>query len=107
MEPKTLTVDEARSAIREVVAAFNEPANLEKMNKARAEAGDDLAKMMQIVVPVALQIQTEVIKKYGFEPDNKGVMAFTMAIKAHSPNDEEISRLEAELKKKFLPQKKN
>ena len=37
--PKQLTLDEARTALTDVTAAFDQPENAEKMTKARAEAG--------------------------------------------------------------------
>lgn len=60
------------AALTEVVQAFMKPENLTKMNAAREQAGNDILKMMQIVLPVATQIQQEVIEKYGFSSDQQG-----------------------------------
>jgi len=100
---KPLSLDEARAAIRDVTSAFNTPENLQKMIKARTEAGNDLMKMMQIVLPVAMQIQQAVITKYGFEANQQGVMMFASAIRAHE-SDPEIAQLAKFLKDQFMPQ---
>lgn len=42
------------------------------MEEASDSAGNDMLKMMQIVFPVATQIQMEVIQKYGFSGDGDG-----------------------------------
>ena len=42
------------------------------MKVAQDNAGNDLLMMMQLVFPVAVQIQTEVIPKYGFTEDGNG-----------------------------------
>eukprot|EP00003_Mantamonas_plastica_P016832 TRINITY_DN280_c0_g1_i3.p1 TRINITY_DN280_c0_g1~~TRINITY_DN280_c0_g1_i3.p1 ORF type:complete len:113 (-),score=44.99 TRINITY_DN280_c0_g1_i3:127-465(-) len=101
-EMKTLSFDEAKAAITEVISAFEEEENAAKMAEAKAEAGDDMMQMMQIVFPVALGIQQGVIEKYGFSADQQGVLAFTMAIRAHE-SDSEIAAMSQTLKDKFMP----
>jgi len=99
---KQLTLEEARAAIKEVVAAFNTPENLAKMMNAKQEAGADIMKMMTIVLPVAMSIQQTVITKFGYAADQQGVMQFTQAIRVHEA-DPEISVLAQQLKSQFLP----
>jgi hypothetical protein len=83
------------------------------MMKAKADAGEDMMKMMLIVLPVAMTIQQSVIQKYGFSADqlgtssfvvflSLGVTQFTQAIRAHE-SDPEIANLAKELKEKFMP----
>merc|ERR1711974_370511 len=79
----TLTLDQAKTALQEVTAEFDKPENLAKIQKAKEEAGDDVMKNMQIVLPVAMEIQQGVVTKYGFEANQPGVVAFTNAIRAH------------------------
>jgi len=100
--PKTLTLEQAKAAIRDVVAAFYLPENLDKMNQARAAAGDDMMKMMSIVLPVAMQIQQATISKYGFEGNQQGVMQFALAIKTHDA-DPEVKQLSQALQDQFMP----
>lgn len=42
------------------------------MEEARDNAGNDMLKMMQVVFPVATQIEMNVIQKYGFSGDGDG-----------------------------------
>lgn len=42
------------------------------MDEARDNACNDMGKMLQFVLPVATQIQQEVIKAYGFSCDGEG-----------------------------------
>ena len=48
------------------------PENKTRMDEVKDAAGNDMMKMMQIVFPVATQIQMEVIQKYGFSADGEG-----------------------------------
>jgi|EP00161_Ancyromonas_sigmoides_P000141 hypothetical protein len=100
---KTLTLDEARAALRDVTAAFDEPENARRMTEARAAAGNDLAQMMALVLPAALEIQAGVIEKYGFERTQQSVMQFSMAVKPHEA-DPEVAAMVAQLKARFMPQ---
>ena len=59
-------------------------------------------KMMEIVAPVALGIQGEIITKYGFSADQMGAMQFSQAIRAHEP-DADIAAMATALKKRFMP----
>lgn len=102
--PKTLTLDQAKAALNEVIAAFDEPANAERMDKARAEAAGDLQKMTMLVMPVAMSIQQPVINKYGFEANQQGAMQFAFAIMAHQA-DPEVAAKFTQLKSKYMPSK--
>lgn len=42
------------------------------MEEARESACNDMGKMLQLVLPVATQIQQEVIKAYGFNNEGEG-----------------------------------
>eukprot|EP00002_Diphylleia_rotans_P031695 TRINITY_DN65_c0_g1_i2.p1 TRINITY_DN65_c0_g1~~TRINITY_DN65_c0_g1_i2.p1 ORF type:complete len:111 (+),score=37.43 TRINITY_DN65_c0_g1_i2:89-421(+) len=99
---KQLTLEEARQAIAAVQRAFDEPENAAKMAAAKAEAGDDIAKNMQLVLPVAMAIQQNVISSFGYEPNQIGVMQFTAAVRAHAA-DSEISSGLAALTARFMP----
>ncbi len=61
------------AALSDILGAFNEPENALRMDEARDNAGNDMLKMMQMVFPVATQIQMDVITKYGFPADGDGV----------------------------------
>lgn len=58
--------------LAEVIQAFSTPENAVRMDEARDNACNDMGKMLQFVLPVATQIQQEVIKAYGFSCDGEG-----------------------------------
>ena len=57
----------------DILKAFSLPENQLRMDKARESAGNDMLKSMQIVFPVATQIQQQTIAKYGFSEDGDGM----------------------------------
>jgi len=97
-----LTLEQAREAIKDAVAAFSIPENAQKMKQAKEDAGTDMMKVMQFVLPLAVQIQQSVIQKYGFESNQTGVMQFAMAVAVHKA-DPEIAALSAQLKELYMP----
>ncbi|XP_078271990.1 protein C10-like [Rhinoraja longicauda] len=67
-----LTVEQAKAVLAEVIKAFGVPENALRLEEARDNACNDMGKMLQFVLPVATQIQQEVIKAYGFTNDGEG-----------------------------------
>ena len=59
-------------ALHEILKAYKQPENVRNMKEAWEGTGNDMLKMMQIVFPMATQIQMEVIGKYGFPVDGDG-----------------------------------
>ncbi|XP_006824057.1 protein C10-like [Saccoglossus kowalevskii] len=98
-----LSQEQVRSLLKDVIAAFDSPENMIRMDEAHDNAGNDMMKMMQIVFPVATQIQQEVIQKYGFTPDGDGAIKFAQSIRQYENLDSEISQMGAKLKSMFLP----
>ncbi|MGH0189426.1 UNVERIFIED_CONTAM: hypothetical protein FKN15_035596 [Acipenser sinensis] len=62
-----------------------------------------MGKMLQFVLPVATQIQQEVIKSYGFSNDGEGVLKFARLVKVYETQDPEIAAMSLKLKSLFLP----
>lgn len=58
--------------LAEVIKAFGAPENAQRMEEARDNACNDMGKMLQFLLPVATQIQQDVIKAYGFSNDGEG-----------------------------------
>uniref|UniRef100_A0A4X1UZC4 Protein C10 n=1 Tax=Sus scrofa TaxID=9823 RepID=A0A4X1UZC4_PIG len=67
-----LSAEQAKVVLAEVIQAFSAPENAVRMDEARDNACNDMGKMLQFVLPVATQIQQEVIKAYGFSCDGEG-----------------------------------
>nr|KAF6367724.1 gene rich cluster C10 protein [Myotis myotis] len=89
--------------LAEVIQAFAAPENAVRMDEARDNACNDMGKMLQFVLPVATQIQQEVIKAYGFSCDGEGVLKFARLVKSYEAQDPEIASLSGKLKALFLP----
>ncbi|CAL8314811.1 unnamed protein product [Lota lota] len=99
----TLTVEQARVVLSEVIQAFSVPENVARMEEARESACNDMGKMLQLVLPVATQIQQEVIKAYGFNNEGEGVLKFARLVKMYETQDPEIAAMSAKLKSLLLP----
>ncbi|XP_069775326.1 protein C10 [Narcine bancroftii] len=102
-QPPGLTVEQAKVVLAEVIKAFNSPENAMRLEEARDNACNDMGKMLQFVLPVATQIQQDVIKSYGFSNDGEGVLKFARIVKAYEGQDPEIAAMSGKLKSLFLP----
>ncbi|KAK7906637.1 hypothetical protein WMY93_015249 [Mugilogobius chulae] len=71
--------------------------------RGQREACNDMGKMLQLVLPVATQIQQEVIKAYGFNNEGEGVLKFARLVKMYETQDPEIAAMSAKLKSLLLP----
>ncbi|NXX50228.1 C10 protein, partial [Tricholaema leucomelas] len=89
--------------LAEVIKAFGSPENAQRMDEARDNACNDMGKMLQFLLPVATQIQQDVIKAYGFSNDGEGVLKFARLIKSYESQDPEIASMSGKLKALFLP----
>ena len=63
-------------ALHDILMAFKEADNVRRLEEARDAAGNDMLRAMQIVFPVASQIEMEVIERYGFPRDGDGMWQF-------------------------------
>ncbi|XP_021492695.1 protein C10 [Meriones unguiculatus] len=102
-QPVALSAEQAKVVLAEVIQAFSAPENAARMDEARDNACNDMGKMLQFVLPVATQIQQEVIKAYGFSCDGEGVLKFARLVKSYEAQDPEIASLSGKLKALFLP----
>ncbi|NXC83207.1 C10 protein, partial [Cercotrichas coryphoeus] len=101
--PPALSAEQAKAVLAEVIKAFGAPENAQRMEEARDNACNDMGKMLQFLLPVATQIQQDVIKAYGFSSDGEGVLKFARLIKSYESQDPEIASMSGKLKAMFLP----
>ncbi|NXU07386.1 C10 protein, partial [Buphagus erythrorhynchus] len=101
--PPALSAEQAKAVLAEVIKAFGAPENTQRMEEARDNACNDMGKMLQFLLPVATQIQQDVIKAYGFSSDGEGVLKFARLIKSYESQDPEIASMSGKLKAMFLP----
>jgi len=99
----SFTSVEARAALIDILSAFQSQTNLPGLEAARAEAGNDMVKQMQLVFPAVTRIQAQVISRYGFSPDGEGTVQFVQHIKQLEREDPEIERLYTMVKAYFIP----
>ncbi|XP_067401996.1 protein C10 isoform X2 [Emydura macquarii macquarii] len=101
--PGSLSAEQAKALLAEVIQAFGAPENAQRMEDARENACNDMGKMLQFLLPVATQVQQEVIRAYGFSNDGEGVLKFARLIKSYESQDPEIANMSGKLKAMFLP----
>lgn len=101
--PVTLTPDRAKAALKDILNAFTLPDNVTKLDEAKDNAGNDMLKYMQLVFPVATQIQLEVIQNYGFPGDGEGLIQFSQAVRSCEKENQEVSQLNLELRSFLIP----
>ncbi|KAG6925361.1 chromosome 12 orf 57, partial [Chelydra serpentina] len=101
--PGSLSAEQAKVVLAEVIKAFGSPENAQRMEEARDNACNDMGKMLQFLLPVATQVQQDVIKAYGFSNDGEGVLKFARLIKSYESQDPEIANMSGKLKAMFLP----
>ncbi|KAL7292116.1 hypothetical protein TKK_0014389 [Trichogramma kaykai] len=99
----TITTEVAKAALVDVLTALEEPENIQKITSAKDSAGNEMLKTMQIVFPTVMQIQMEVIKKYGFTDGRDGAVQFAQLIRGLEKEDEEVARLHAQIQSYYLP----
>lgn len=60
------TVETGRAILVEIIKTVNQPENSKTISMAKASAGKEMIAMMQLVFPLVMKIQTDVITNFGF-----------------------------------------
>ncbi|OXU27921.1 hypothetical protein TSAR_007580 [Trichomalopsis sarcophagae] len=97
------TAEAAKAALSDVLTALEVPENVQKLNAAKENSGNEMLKTMQFVFPTVMQIQMEVIKKYGFPDGREGAVQFAQFIRSLEKDDTEVAKLHAQVRSYFLP----
>ncbi|KAK6194709.1 hypothetical protein SNE40_000292 [Patella caerulea] len=97
------TLDDCKAALNDVLAAFKQEDNSQRLEEARQLAGNDMLKTMQIFFPVATKIEMGIIEKYGFPADGDGLVRFTQAVKLYEKQDPAITQLNLDLRNVLMP----
>jgi len=108
-----LTISQAKCALTDAISAMNDANNISLMRDARNKCDNgytfgqhvqmDMIRHMQFIFPIATQILMDVISNYGFAKNGEGVIQFTLAVKDMERVDEDVARLNNELRTYFLP----
>lgn len=91
------------AALTDILEAIDNSDNSVKLTEAKTNAGNDMLKMMQYVYPIVVQIEMEVIKKYGFPDNRDGIIQFTQNIVALEREDSVVADLHNQIRAHFLP----
>ncbi|XP_046360920.1 protein C10-like [Haliotis cracherodii] len=97
------TLEDCKACLSDLLEAFKQPDNAERLEEARDNAGNDMLKTMQMFFPVATQIEVAVIEKYGFRGDGDGIVRFTQAVKHYEQQDPEVAQLNQQLRTTLMP----
>ncbi|XP_011498281.1 PREDICTED: protein C10 [Ceratosolen solmsi marchali] len=97
------TTETAKVALADVLTALEAPENVQKLATAKENSGNEVLKTMQFVFPAVMQIQNEVIKKYGFSEGREGAVQFAQLIRSLEKEDIEVAKLHAQVRSYFLP----
>ncbi|XP_073825402.1 protein C10 [Musca autumnalis] len=99
----TFNNDTAKQILIDIIRTVNQPENSKKLSEAKASAGKEMLLMMQHVFPLVMQLQTEVIKSYGFSGNREGLVQFSQLIRELEREDVEIARLRSQIRAIYLP----
>ncbi|XP_008482251.1 protein C10 [Diaphorina citri] len=92
-----------KDILQEVVDAIDVGDSALKLNEAKKTAGNDMMKLMQYVFPVIVQIEMDVIKKYGFIDGREGMILFTKLVVDYEKEDKDIAMLHKTIRSHYLP----
>lgn len=92
-----------KDILQEIIDAIDNGESTSKLNDAKATAGNDMMKLMQYVFPVIVQIEMDIIKKYGFIDGREGMIQFTKLLVDYEKEDKDIALLHKLIRSHFLP----
>ncbi|GFU24316.1 protein C10 [Nephila pilipes] len=98
-----LSIERAKASLRDIITALSMPDHATRLTEAKNNAGNDMMMYMQLVFPLATQIQQDVIQNYGFPADREGLLEFTRIIKMLAKENEEIAQMDEDLRSLLIP----
>ncbi|KAJ8927598.1 hypothetical protein NQ314_019918 [Rhamnusium bicolor] len=99
----TLTPELAIEILNKTLEELQTAGNIQKLEEARDNVGNEMLKMMQFLFPVVMEIQTDIIKEFGYPEGREGVIKFSQMLRSLEREDVEISRLHGLIKAYYLP----
>ncbi|CAI9739119.1 Hypothetical predicted protein [Octopus vulgaris] len=95
--------EDCKVVLNEILDTLNKEENVAQLDEARESAGNDMLKTMQLVFPLATQIEMGIIEKYGFPGNGEGLVRFTQLVKSYEKYNLEISQLNEKLRAILIP----
>ncbi|XP_026474500.1 protein C10 [Ctenocephalides felis] len=102
MSYSNFTNECARSVLEDIISAINSSENLCKISAAKESAGSEMLKMMQLIFPLIMQIEMEVLKDYGFPEGREGIVQFSQMLQKFARHDPEIARLHQQIQSHYM-----
>ncbi|OXA64601.1 uncharacterized protein LOC110855423 [Folsomia candida] len=100
---KELKPQAVKDALELMWSRINEPDNLDKINGAKEEAGNDMIEVMKLVFPLVVDIQVEAVGKFGFPRNKDGLRDFLVRANELLENDKDISEMLIRIRSIYLP----
>ncbi|CAH1108417.1 unnamed protein product [Psylliodes chrysocephalus] len=98
-----LTVDTAREILNKTLEELQSTENVQKLEEARDNVGNEMLKMMQFLFPIVMQIQMEIIREFGYPEGRDAIIKFTQMLRCLEREDAEVARLHSLVKSYYLP----
>ncbi|BES88616.1 chromosome 12 open reading frame 57 [Nesidiocoris tenuis] len=102
-DSSSFTPETARAALNAILEALELEENAVKINEAKVGAGNDMLKVMQYVFPLIVQVEMDVIKKFGFTDNREGIIQFTQLICSLEKEDDVVTDLHNQIRSYYLP----
>lgn len=98
-----LTSDLARDILNKTLEQLQTTENIQKLDEARDNVGNEMLKMMQFLFPIIVQIQMDVIKEFGYPEGREGIIKFSQMLRNLEREEPDIARLHGLIKAYYLP----
>lgn len=99
---QNFTHDTGRTVLQDIYKTLNMAENAKKFSELKS-GGGGMTNTIQMVFPLVMQIQMEVIKKYGFPANREGLVQFSQLIRDMENEDEDIAKLRQQIRSIYLP----
>lgn len=105
---QNFTHETGRTVLQDIFKTLNVAENAKRISEAKsghggAGSGSGMTSMIQFVFPIVMQVQMDVIKKYGFPANREGLVQFSQLIRDMENEDEDIAKLRQQIRSIYLP----
>ncbi|ODM91574.1 Protein C10, partial [Orchesella cincta] len=100
---RELSPENVKEALQVMLERMHLPENEAKVQGAKEQAGDDMVEVFKNVFPIVLQIQIEVVSKFGFVSNQEGLKDFLIRVNQLTNEYSEILDLMLKIREVYLP----
>ncbi|CAL8070092.1 unnamed protein product [Orchesella dallaii] len=100
---RELSPENVKEALQVMLERMHLPENEAKVQGAKEQAGDDMVEVFKNVFPIVLQIQIEVVSKFGFVSNQEGLKDFLIRVNQLTNEYPEILDLMLKIREVYLP----